>query len=88
MKAADITDEAFLAALDEMTDRMGGPLRYGRMIPRQFVGDVLRETTPDLPDKVVLAKARSMIKRKVIEGCGCGCRGDFCRPKPRPQEGT
>ena len=30
-----------------------------------------------VPPKVVRAKLRSMVKRKVIEGCTCGCRGDF-----------
>lgn len=29
------------------------------------------------PWKVVLAKMRSLIKRKLVDGCGCGCRGDF-----------
>lgn len=31
----------------------------------------------DFPWKVVLAKCRSLLKRKVIGGCPCGCRGDF-----------
>lgn len=34
---------------------------------------------PMLPAKVLLAKCRSMIKRGVIRGCACGCRGDFER---------
>ncbi len=25
-----------------------------------------------------LAKMRSLIKKGFVEGCGCGCRGDFC----------
>lgn len=29
------------------------------------------------PAKVVLAKLDSMIRRGLIEGCACGCRGDF-----------
>ena len=62
MKASDITDEAFVNALnptgwtnlDDMTDRLG------------------------FPWKVVKAKARTMIrKRKTVTGCYCGCRGDF-----------
>lgn len=27
--------------------------------------------------KLVLSKLRSMVKRKILYGCGCGCRGDF-----------
>ena len=27
--------------------------------------------------KLVLAKMRQLIKGKLVDGCGCGCRGDF-----------
>lgn len=30
------------------------------------------------PDKLVLAKMKQLIKRGLVEGCTCGCRGDFC----------
>lgn len=30
-----------------------------------------------LPDKLALAKMRQMIRRGVVKGCQCGCRGDF-----------
>lgn len=29
------------------------------------------------PEKVALAKMRALIKRGFVDGCGCGCRGDF-----------
>lgn len=29
------------------------------------------------PPKVLLAKLASMIRRGLIDGCDCGCRGDF-----------
>lgn len=29
------------------------------------------------PWKVVLAKMRGLIKRGLVSGCDCGCRGDF-----------
>ena len=29
------------------------------------------------PEKVLLAKLRKMVKQRKIEGCACGCRGDF-----------
>lgn len=32
---------------------------------------------PETPSKVVLAKMRQLIKRGLVSGCGCGCRGDF-----------
>ena len=38
----------------------------------------LSRALPDAtPEKVALAKMRSMIKRGLVQGCCCGCRGDF-----------
>lgn len=31
----------------------------------------------DFPAKVVQAKLRSLVKRGILQGCACGCRGDF-----------
>ena len=31
----------------------------------------------DVPYKVGLAAMRQLIKNGFVEGCGCGCRGDF-----------
>lgn len=35
------------------------------------------ERYPNVPEKVLLAKLRAMVKRKILDGCTCGCRGDF-----------
>ena len=32
---------------------------------------------PSIPPKVILAKLRTLEKRGLIDGCACGCRGDF-----------
>ena len=32
---------------------------------------------PDLPEKLVLSKMRNLIKRGLVSGCPCGCRGDY-----------
>lgn len=32
---------------------------------------------PDFPVKVVKAKLYQMIRAGLIDGCTCGCRGDF-----------
>lgn len=29
------------------------------------------------PDKLVLAKMRMLMRRGLVSGCDCGCRGDF-----------
>lgn len=31
----------------------------------------------EVPEAVVLAKAKRLIAAKKIDGCACGCRGDF-----------
>lgn len=36
--------------------------------------DLFSENTPN---KVVRAKMRALVKRKLVGGCDCGCRGDF-----------
>lgn len=39
--------------------------------------DVSQVMPVGLPRKLVLAKMRMMIRRGVVDGCPCGCRGDF-----------
>ena len=39
--------------------------------------DVSQVMPSDVPEKLVLAKMRQMIRRGVVDGCPCGCRGDF-----------
>ena len=66
MKASDISTEMFLFAIRQCARAPGSwTLRWE-------VAQVL-----GYPDKVVLAKARKLIKQGVIGGCACGCRGDW-----------
>ena len=39
--------------------------------------DVHQAMPAGTPDKVVHAKMRQLIKRDLVDGCPCGCRGDF-----------
>lgn len=39
--------------------------------------DVRRAIPQGLDEKLILAKMGMMIRRKVVAGCSCGCRGDF-----------
>lgn len=64
MKASDIDEASFLAAMGKV-DRGGGACRW-------HVAEELK-----FPEKVVLAKARRLLRRGTISGCGCGCRGDW-----------
>lgn len=44
---------------------LGGPHCVQRVMPK------------DLPEKLVLSKMRNLIKRGLVDGCPCGCRGDY-----------
>jgi hypothetical protein len=83
--AKDIPDRRFLAAVDAA--------RRGRVVTSDGVGSATRwdvgmvlgglplqpfvDEVPGVPAKVVLAKARRLIRRGLLSGCDCGCRGDF-----------
>lgn len=43
------------------------------------LGDI-QAALPAYPSKVVTTKLASMVRRGVIYGCACGCRGDFGIP--------
>lgn len=92
-KAADIPDEAFLAAIDEVARQRSEPGRPWTLgASRWDIATVLAghpelvgataQDWPDVPPKVVLAKAKRLIARRLIDGCSCGCRGDFTRLDP------
>lgn len=42
---------------------------------KQF--DVMNAMPEGTPPRLALAKMRMMIRRGVVGGCPCGCRGDF-----------
>lgn len=37
----------------------------------------LERVMPHVPEKVIRAKMKSLLRRGLIEGCSCGCRGDY-----------
>lgn len=82
MKASDITDGAFIDAVSYCCAEweMGVASRWDVTAVLaghpEDVGGGPRDY-PDMPWKVVLAKARSLIRRGLIDGCDCGCRGNF-----------
>lgn len=79
--ARDIPDAVFLAAVETASRGTRWATRWdveatlaGLPTPRDF--DTYPEI-PGVPSKVVLAKARRLIRRGLLHGCACGCRGDF-----------
>lgn len=84
MKTSDISDEAFLRAVIRACAE-----RQHAAATRWDVACVLAghpelvgtatgtQDWPNVPPKIVLSKAKRLIQRGLIEGCACGCRGDF-----------
>lgn len=68
MRGSDISDLEFLVAMRMVIESK----RY----PWTALSE-LRPLFPGVPDKVLLSKARKMIKRGLVIGGDCGCRGDF-----------
>jgi hypothetical protein len=66
MQAKDLDDRAVLAKVREMA----GP-------DDKWVMSWELATAFNVDLKLMLAKARGLIDRKLLDGCPCGCRGDF-----------
>lgn len=46
------------------------------------VEDSMALHMPEVPDKVVRAKLATLADRGLLDGCDCGCRGDwYCTPE-------
>lgn len=65
MKCADLPDNVVLDVIALSTRPLGAT-----------IGEVF-EGLPDYPQKIVRAKLSKLIRRGIVSGCTCGCRGDF-----------
>lgn len=72
MKSSDITDEEIYQAINNICANKQQPVAYTWDMWTAF---------SNYPRKVVLAKLNTMIKKRRLAGCACGCRGDFTRCK-------
>lgn len=68
-QAKDITDEVALEAV-RATQGMHGVPHWSSLWDVQ-------EKLSEFPPKVVTAKLRALIRKGKLNGCTCGCRGDF-----------
>lgn len=71
MQCKDIDDRTILKFLFKHRDRW---CTWGDGIHMPTVQDAMPEGTPE---KLQLAKMKTLRKRGLVDGCGCGCRGDF-----------
>lgn len=93
--ARDIPDDVFIAAVKETMRLRGEAEAYGHPAswatrwdlaqvlggtPENIGTHAATDDVPGVPPKIILAKAKRLIKRGKIDGCPCGCRGDFRIP--------
>lgn len=45
--------------------------------PTVYSNSVLNAMPPETPEKLAMTKMRNLIKKGVIDGCPCGCRGNY-----------
>lgn len=80
LQARDIPDAPILAFLADLPPYENGQRRTWATWYRESNAAVQHAMPAGTPDKLALAKMRSMIRRGLIQGCPCGCRGDFRLP--------
>lgn len=75
MACKDIPDAVFLAAVRE-TPPVDDPAAW-RTRWAVAVTLAAKLGISEIPERLLLAKADKLIRRKLLGGCACGCRGDF-----------
>jgi hypothetical protein len=74
MQCKDIPDAAFLDAVKVNGRAAGWRTRWE-------VQRDLESVIGWLPERLFLAKARTLIRRMLVLGCPCGCRGEYEIPE-------
>ncbi len=85
MQCKDIPEEPILLFLAALGPR---PATWFWSEDYRPDNSVLRAMPEGTPAKLGLAKMRKLIKRKLVAGCACGCRGDFRIPEIENPETT
>jgi hypothetical protein len=68
MQAKHVPEAPILKFLSELNQRSGTWFQgYDNSVP----------VPKGTPDRVIIAKMRSLIKRGLVTGCTCGCRGNY-----------
>lgn len=75
MQCKDIPDEPILRHIGAHDGKWC--MRWRASTPGIDWPCILDAMPADTPEKLVLAKMRRLIERGLVDGCPCGCRGDF-----------
>lgn len=82
-QAKDLDDRLVLATIWRLQMTPYAPHPWGikttcpHWATRWETAEALEAAGVVVPEKVLLAKAASLIRRNLMHGCTCGCRGDF-----------
>jgi len=76
MQCKDIPDAPVLAFLAKLPEYHGAG--WHDLQPRaEYMPTVLDAMPSATPEKLARAKMAQLIRRGLVDGCTCGCRGDF-----------
>lgn len=51
--------------------------RWATWFGDEYDNSVTHAMPKGIPDKLILAKMNTLIRRGLVRGCTCGCRGDY-----------
>lgn len=71
MQCKDIPDLPVLEFLSR------NPGSWHNWFGDEYENSVTHAMPAETPSKLVRAKMKSLIRRGLVEGCTCGCRGDY-----------
>lgn len=80
--SGQIPDDTFLAAVETARTARGHDTATRWDVAAvlaghpEDIGDAANDY-PEVPQRIILAKARRLYRRGKLTGCICGCRGDF-----------
>lgn len=82
MQCKDISDVAVLRFLSglPMEKSVFNGFQYkmaGTWFRSDAANSIWHVLPAETPEKVALKKMEALIRRGLVEGCSCGCRGDF-----------
>lgn len=77
MQTKDLDTNEMLDVIDKLSTSKEYPWDdYTKDKHPVFIDDIFT-CYPKVPQKLIVSKLRNLIKKGLITGCACGCRGDF-----------
>ncbi|UTC28146.1 hypothetical protein GURKE_01150 [Brevundimonas phage vB_BpoS-Gurke] len=77
LQAKDFPDRPLVEFIASLNGRWGTWCWSDSVDPTFWDHSVAPLFPEDTPDKLIRAKMAGLIRRGVIDGCPCGCRGDY-----------